>query len=512
MRFQFIVIASIFGVHTNVHADANPTLPIAAGRDVRGLTLKEALRLAVDNNLGIKLQEEGLSLSAAGVLGARASFEPVVRSRLGYSDSLAPPSSSLQGAAGDTVSTLGQDWSLTLAQRIRFGTRLSLDADGSRNRSTSGGAVQPLLYNANLSLAVQQPLLRGFSFDQSIVTQDILRAEFVDKRSMAEARLAIAQEIKRTEDRYWDLVQALQTYGVQVSSLQLAEQQLAITQKQIAAGILAPSDQIGAESAVAQRELGLLNSENRVQDAMDALRSVMNLPRDEWSDFLLPRDLPELEKRTIAEEDALKRALQFREELRQLDLDAELAALNQKAAKNSTRPELDLDVRYGLAGQSDRYARSLDQLRGLGARDWAVSLSLTWSPLGSAAEAEVRQARALANRTELLRERFLLELRMEIRAALRAMENAQRGVAASKRFRDLAQRSLDAERKRFLTGKSRGLEVSQREDALAHAQTEELSRKIGLQRAASALDLAMGQLLDSKGIQLSLKLRRGGTR
>lgn len=474
------------------------------GVAVRKLSLQEALHIAIENNLGIQLQAQDLIVSEANIEESEAAFEPTLEGRVSYRDSISPPQSSLEGMSGDVFTSVSQAWSVSLAKRIQWGTRFSLDAASNRLRSSAGSAVAPLNYGANVGLSITQPLWRGFSLDKDVPRQGILRATFADQATRAAYRLQMHQEVRRTEEAYWNLVEAMQSFDVQRSSLTLAQEQFALTERQIAAGILAPADSIGSESAVAQRELALLSSETRMEQTMDILRQTLNLPLKGWQAVLVPSDMPKLEERQLSEEDAMALALTLRDEMTQLEIDAKLAELNQRLADNEGKPAVDLGLNYGLVGQGDEYRDSLNQVGGLGARDWSVSVNFRWEPLGGAAKARSTRARANAQSTALRREQFVLAMRTEIRSALRALESAKRGVAASERFLSLAERSLEAEQRRFLSGKSRNFEVSQREDALAQARTEALRAVIDFERASSALDLATGQLLQRKKIELEV--------
>jgi outer membrane protein TolC len=106
---------------------------------------------------------------------------------------------------------------------------------------------------------------------------------------------------------------------------------------------------------------------------------------------------------------------------------------------------------------------------------------------------------------KLRHQQFLNSLRNEVRTSLRALEATRRRVAASEKFRLLAERSLEAERNRFLDGKSRNLDVSLREQNLAGARTAVISARIEFVKASSDLDLATGRLLERKNIQLGVR-------
>ncbi|MCP4448037.1 MAG: TolC family protein [Myxococcales bacterium] len=496
--------ALLLSTYSTVHADgASEGLPASMAKVAkRQLSLQDALSLAIQNNLGIQIQSEQVAIGRASVRASEGSFEPTVSARVNHNDSVAPPASSVDGMLGEVFKAQSQLWTASINQRLSTGTNLGLNLSSSRNKNNSGSAVEPLFYGTKLDLSISQPLLRGFSLDRDIPRASILKARFASKHDMEAKRIVMANQVLATENAYWNLAEAARSYGVQEASLALAEDQLALTEKQIAAGILAPADRISSESSVARRELALVQSEARLAGAMDLLRLALNLPKGEWNDTLIAVDMPQIQRQNLSLDDAMKLALVRRPEIRQNQLAERSADIDKRIADNNRLPELDVGISYGLAGQSDAYSGSLDQLQGLGVRDWGVFANLSWSPMGKVARANADSLQASSRIRRLRHEQFLIELRSEIRAALRTLETAERQVAASERFRDLANRSLEAERKRFLNGKSRNLEVSRREEELSQARTAEISARIAFLKAKSALDLATGSLLESKSIVL----------
>lgn len=474
-------------------------------KSARRMTLSEAITESIKNNLGIALKNEEVSISKSNLRARRGSYEPTLSANLDYNNSISPPATSQDGEAGSTFKNIGHRWSVALQQNLSVGTSFSLNFFNARSRSDLGTAVQPLNYGTNLSFSAQQPLLRGFSLDGDVPRAGILRAEFANQKSLEDKRGVIAAEVRRTEEAYWNLVQATRAYGVQNASLVNARQQLDLTQRQVQAGILAPADLIGSETSVAQRELQLMQAETRLESAMDGLRQNLNLPEDQWSQSLLATDLPTITPETLSLDEAMRDALKYRHEMKINAIDMEQSELDARLARNERLPELSLGMRYGLAGQSNSYSDSLDQLQGLGARDWGVFVNLSWAPLAREASANRDSVLSANTMVELRHQQFLNSLRNEVRASLRALEATRRRVAASEKFRLLAERSLEAERSRFLDGKSRNLDVSLREQDLAGARTAVISARIEFVKASSDLDLATGRLLQRKNIQLKVR-------
>ena len=81
-------------------------------------------------------------------------------------------------------------------------------------------------------------------------------------------------------------------------------------------------------------------------------------------------------------------------------------------------------------------------------------------------------------------------------------QGAERRLVAAARFRDLAEKSLEIEQRRFLTGSSSNINVAQRQDALAAARLAELDALLSHTRAATTLHKVTGRLLEERHIEL----------
>jgi outer membrane protein TolC len=358
-----------------------------------------------------------------------------------------------------------------------------------------------------LELRLTQPLLKGFAFDTDIPRAEVLRAELASERAQKDVQAALLTLVRDTEQAYWDLFQALKSYEVLEGAVQLAEQQLSLTRRQIDSGVRPPSDLINAEGALAQRELELVRAQNVGAQAMDQLRFLLNLPRDDWERPLLPRDKPEFQRLAIGFEPALSQALQHRPELMQRELDVARAELDVRVAKANRLPALDASASYGLLGQRPGYGDTLDQLSSNDARVWSAGLNFSWTPFNEAASAEL-EARELGRQAAHTDQQAQhLALRLELRAALRGLDTAERSVRAAGKFRSLAERSLDAEQRRFLNGTSDNFYIAQRQNDLAGARLSELAALIQHRKAATALRAAMGVLLDDRGVVLDVRSR-----
>ncbi|MGE0551381.1 MAG: TolC family protein [Kofleriaceae bacterium] len=484
------------------------TPPLPPGQDVANvwrLDLAEALRIAVRQNLDVALERKSVEVAAKTIDVADGAYEPTVTAGYAHGSQNVVPQVAEEGAAGQTFRSVSDTWSLGINKLFSTGTRVDVGIDNNQLKSSAGNALEPRIFGSTARLTIVQPLLRGFSLDLAIPKLQLLRARIASDRERHQLTISITTIVERTESAYWDVLGALYRYDLAVRTQKLADEQLALTQRQIAAGTRPPSDMIGAESTVAQRRLELLQADQEIQRAWDQLRSVLNLPREQWTRPILPTDVPKYQSTTTNAEDALAIALKNRPELSQLDLDLAASDLAVRKADNDRLPQIDVGVAGRVDGQDNKYSEALAQLGALDARGWNVFVNLTWTPLNRSAGAAAEIARIQRDQTAVTRQQRVQAVWYEVREAVRNQRSADQQVRAAARFRELASQSLEVEQRLYLNGTSDQITVAQRQDAVARAQLAEIDALVAHNRAAASLFRATGRLLPERHIELVSK-------
>src|SRR5690606_20421738 len=151
---------------------------------------------------------------------------------------------------------------------------------------------------------------------------------------------------------------------------------------------------------------------------------------------------------------AMATALANRPELVQMDLDLKAQALAVRKAENDTLPQLDLGLSGTVIGQDERYADALSRLGTIEARGWSVFLTLTCAPRRGATRAAAEIERTRHQMAVTRREQVVQQIWFAVRDAVRNQRSAARQVAAAARFRELAEKNLDVEQRKFLNGAS----------------------------------------------------------
>ncbi len=482
---------------------ALPPLPATVDASaVWKLDLSEALRVAVRENLGVSLERESLRQARLGITVAGGPFEPLLQMSYDHGHSDAPPTTIQAGMPGETLTSVNDDWHMNLSQRLDTGTTLAVDFLNNRALSSAGTAVEPLHYLSTLSVTVSQPLLRGFSTDLVVPRVDVLRANIASEREREQLAITASNVVEQTEDAYWDLVQALYSHDLQVRSTKRAEDQLALTKRQIDAGLTPPSDLISAQSTLAQRKLLLVQAEQTIDQASDQLRSILNLPREQWARPILPVDLPSFTPEASSPDAALAIAIKNRPELVQANLDLETAVLGVRQAENNKLPEIDLGLTRALVGEDAGYGGALNNVARADNHAYQVVVNFTWTPLRRATTAAAAIQRSQQRMAKVRREQQVQSIWLAVRDAVRNQSGAARQVAAAATSLELTTESLEVEERKFISGTSSNFVVAQRQEELANAQLAELTAVLNHKKATAALLHATGKLLDERHIRL----------
>ena len=475
------------------------------------LDLDGAIVLALRNNLNIIVDRDELRTTELSEGIAKWSmYEPQLSADVSHGGENRPPTSAQAGVPGSTITSNSDSWGLSISQGLPTGAHASIGLSSSRTSSTSGTAVEPLNYTSTLTFGISQPLFRGFSWDLVIPRYEQITARIATEQERHHFAISAATLIQQTESAYWDVVYELYSYNVTAKSLQAAEDTFELAKRQVAAGIGSPSDITGAETQFARRKIDVLSAAASVERAWDALRTIMNLPHDQWSKPLMPTDRPHYDPSTTvpSEDEAYKTAVAHRLEIKDLDLDIESADLALRKAKNDNLPSINLDIQGSVFGQDQHWGGALSQVGGHADTGWSIGLGLTWTPLGKVAKANNEIARIKHDMSATNREIKLQGIWSEVRNAVRAQRAASLEVVAAAQSRKVATENLEIETRKYQSGTLQNLAIANAQNALADAELTELRTVIGHVRATTDVLLATGQLLDHRHVALEV----GGVR
>ena len=457
------------------------------------LSMEEAVRMALENNLGIQAEKLNPQIQALGIARASAAYAPVLFSNLSRRSSTSPPTDFNTSGSGVQIST-SADFSTQggVQQNMKwFGGNYSVSFDGSRTSTNAINQVFNPQMDSGLNAQYNQPLLRNFKIDS--LRQQLMTTQ--NNATIADIQLQqrITQTGRAVRFAYYNLIGAMSGLDVARQSLAVAQQSYRNNKTRVEVGALAPIDLVTAEAEVASNEEAVIIQEAAIETAQDQLRALVMNPKqpDFWSARFVPSEQPSLAAQPINVDAAITNALENRTDIREFRKNMENTDINIRFAQNQKLPTLDLTARYGLAGVAGtRFTRAddgslidptvrsfFDSLRDVFGNDfktWSFGVNLSY-PIGqSVADAAYAQARIQQQQERTTLANLELNIAQAVREAGRDVNTNLRRVDATKRARELAQQRLEADEKRFSVGLATTFELLQSQRDLARAKQSEL--------------------------------------
>jgi outer membrane protein len=497
--------AGSVGAQTTARPPAAP-LAVATGDQVRPLTIDEAVRLALDNNLGIQIARFNPQVQDLSVALARSAWVPSFTTVVQGASTSTPNSGFLSGATtGQNKTTTGRMLSnVGLLQQTPWGGSYSVGWDSTRSTTTNVFSNFSPQLQSSLSIDIRQPLLRNFSIDN--LRQQVILSEKDRDISDFQLQQTIATTSRAVRNAYWDLAYANASLAVQRQSLDLANESLRETNARIQIGTIPPIDAVEAQAEVAARQQAVIVAEAQIDTAQDNLRALVfnQSSPDFWTTRIVPTELPAFAPATVNVDAAVRNSLQMRTDLLQARKSLEAADINIKYFRNQTLPDVTATFDYGLTGLGGTPVARVNTLgipatvpagiaRNFGSvlgdlfanqyPSWTVGLNISY-PLGrSQQEANLARAQLETTQAETQLKNAELQVVTQVRNVARQVVTTERLVDSTRAARALAEQRLDAEQKKLAAGTSTNFLVFQAQRDLAQARNDELNAILAYNRA-----------------------------
>jgi outer membrane protein TolC len=199
---------------------------------------------------------------------------------------------------------------------------------------------------SNVTLSVRQPLIQGFGI--ALNSRNIRVAKNNREVSDLSFELQVIETVNRVQSLYWDLVSFIENVRSQREALGLAQKLYEDNQRRVEVGTLAPIEIVRAEAEVAAREQDLTIALTRVQQQETLIKNAIS-KNGLASPSLLNAEIVPTDRIEVPNldqirpiQDLMNEALQARPELAQSRIQLQNQDLNLKAVRNAMLPSLDL--------------------------------------------------------------------------------------------------------------------------------------------------------------------------
>lgn len=451
------------------------------------LKLRDAVKMAVENNLDAKVELYNPAMAQADIGSALGIYDPLLNLSLDYSRS--------NSFNTFTFAPLRQD---VLQANAGVSQLLSTGGSAGANVGSSWVSNSFDYYNTVVNFTASQPLLKNFGKETTELTINVAR--FSKQGAMDRFRTRLSDIVAKVRSDYFTLYSLRQDLEVKRTSYDVAVRFLTDTRGRVSAGVLPAMEILNAEFGVAQREKEIIDAEKALADQVDVLRLELQLPGVQ---DILPVDLPTQEPFAVSEKDAVVRALAERPELVEQRVNVSINDLQKRVARNQTLPDLNLNANLGLGSFDPSFGSGLRRTATGDAPVWGVGLAFTY-PLGNnAAENAYIRSKLQLEQSQTQLHNLEATISNDVRTAIRALASSFKQIDVTNRNTAYAQDRLTAFQKKNAVGLATAKEVIDVLNDLVTARGNQIKAVVAYNNALTQLWRATGEILDRVGVQVT---------
>jgi len=295
----------------------------------------------------------GLVQSTLGVGTAVPSYDPTIVASVGAEHQTTPLANQrIYGVPLLQLNT-GQA-NVGFSQAFATGSSISFEFNNNRQTTNSPFFNLSPALGAMYRFSFQQQLLSGFGFGPNLRYLRI--ANNNKKISDIAFKDQVMATVTQIENIYWDLVNAYQQSQVNEQSRAFAQQSLENARKQLQLESIPAMDVMKAEAEVSKREQDLTVARTSLQLQELLMKNALTKSLDDpvlESVNVVPTDTlqsAQIVPSNQSVQELIQQALRDRPELAESDVDLVNRQISRKAARNALLPSLSLVAFYGGSG------------------------------------------------------------------------------------------------------------------------------------------------------------------
>ncbi len=490
-------------------SELGPVSTLALDQRELEMTLEEAVRLTLRNNLDLRIERLNRLRSTSDTEIAAAAFDPIFSTSWTMQKFRSPTVDTLAGLGSTTVILVNpavrQNFTTGFRGLTPFG--LSWELTGSNDRSDT---PESAFFGFNprndtaISITLTQPLLKEFGYTANLADLRIAR----ENQAIAEAswKTLVETTIQATVNAYWDLYLAQNDLRVRSEGLKEAEQLLEINQQKVAVGTGTEIDVIDARANIKAQESQIIEAKNAAETARDNLLDLLNF-RDvlrENGRGVDSRSYRVIEVVLVTEarfdstnpelDSSLRIALEQRPELDQANRETKRAQIEYERRERNILPRFDVSGTWSNLGLEENVGNSLDELFSGRYSEWRLNANFELAFGNRQAKSERLQAQFDLQSAELARTRLENQVVLEVMRAIRNIESAFQRVGTNREQVNLRKEQLKGETRRLEVGTSTSYNVLQLQQDVLEADLEYVRALVDYEKALAEYKRALGIL------------------
>jgi outer membrane protein TolC len=394
--------------------------------------------------------------------------------------------------------------SLNLQGKFPLGTTYKLGVEVDHLRDTVLNLNENFLPSDVFfaGLTVDQPLLQGFGYDANLVSIRIgRRNRQVSYNNWHQRVIDSVAEVMAT---YFDMTYAQELMRLREESKDADNTLARANQRRVDVGLMTPIDVRQAQVEISADQDDILTARNVLNSRVADLKKLVyrGIEQDDGRTFTAagPVDLgyPVLDREGLLA-DAFQNRVDYATAIQQ----AEIENIRLKYYKNQLLPKIDFVATLGVNGLStDSNASSISSAFNGQAPEWMFSVQGS-IPLGNvAARANMAASRRLREEAVWKLKQVELSITTDIDTAISAIRTNQERVDTARQASKFAEEVVRMQNRRLEEGQASTLDVLDNRRRLYDAQSRELAAVDDLDKSIIQLYLSTGTLLNKESITL----------
>ncbi len=496
----------------------------------RELSLQEAVRMALQNNLQIEIEGYTEELNKELMYGTKGFYDPIFNFSAGWNSSERPTTSVLDAGSAVTT-TISKRWNYnsSVTQNVRGGGNVGLQFNTNSSSTNSSFSYINPSYNSTLNLSFTQPLWRGFRHTTPDRQMKLYNLD--SKINESQFKQTVADTINQVQSQYWELAYAIENHETRRQSLQLALVQLNDNKKRVDIGVLAPIEITSSRAEAATRSQELIASEVSITNAQNALKGYLSPDKDDslWGCTIIPTEKLVIREVNMTLDEAVETALKKRPELERLTYQVAQNEVDRQYYKNQGKPDVSFTAGLISQGTSGKvwttgsngglpgvtqipvpdhpfygeYGTAWGQVYGFDYLTYNFGLSVEIPLFNRSNKAQLAQLAISDRRYQTQVRNVQQSVIVEVRNAFQNIMTRRESMEAAKVARELSEEQVNGVTKRFEAGLSTNFEVLQYQRDLATARVNELRAMIDYQLGLASLQAATFTLVDDNDVLIA---------
>ena len=449
------------------------------------------------------------------------SLDPTVSGLANFQHATSPQSNTVLTGTTALVQT-SQTFQATIAKYWEYGTNAQLSFSSNHIKVNSQFFTLNPFTNGSLDFQITQNLLQGFG--SAVNTRNIRVQKNNVKISDLQFKQQVITTVSAVLNLYWDLVSFSENVRSRRSSLSTAKQLMDDNKRQVELGSLAEIEVTRAESQLYAAQQDLVIAETNYLQQETVLKNALSRGGVSAAGIDGVRIVP-LDRIVVPPADDVKpvdelvrEASAHRPDVEQSRTNLESNKINLVGIRSGLKPTLQAFAQLtnnGLTGDlnpllaapglnflSGGYGNLLAQIARRNYPNYSAGFSVNIPLRNRAAQSDYVTSQLELRQNELNYQKSINQVRVDVQNALIGIEQAHSRFEAAQKSRQLQEKTLSNDQKKYALGAGTAYLVVQDQRDLATAINNEVQAMANYTHAKISLDQALGRTLDVNRVSI----------